>query len=233
MTGSGSPCGACKFLRRKCVKGCIFAPYFSHEQGASHFAAIHKVFGASNVSKLLTHLPVSQRGEAAVTISYEAQARLHDPIYGCVSHIFHLQQQVVNLQGLLATLREQAVQTLSQGHSTASSNSAAETQFPRPEDIQNWLQSEFPTITPQNNNPSNTDSTLQYCNVERSMDLHSMRNKCAQSMQDKGDGPFRSFEGSSSDYAIVAHGFEHGEDYRWSYQDGDDLHSVAFGYYDH
>ncbi|KAL2535759.1 LOB domain-containing protein 29-like [Forsythia ovata] len=57
MKGSGSPCGACKFLRRKCVRGCVFAPYFSHEQGAAHFAAIHKVFGASNVSKLLAHLP--------------------------------------------------------------------------------------------------------------------------------------------------------------------------------
>ncbi|KAK0580332.1 hypothetical protein LWI29_000752 [Acer saccharum] len=58
MTSSGSPCGACKFLRRKCVRGCVFAPYFCHEQGATHFAAIHKVFGASNVSKLLGHLPV-------------------------------------------------------------------------------------------------------------------------------------------------------------------------------
>ena len=95
MTGSGSPCGARKFLRRKCVRGCVFAPYFCHEQGATHFAAIHKVFGASNVSKLLAHLPVSDRSEAALTISYEAQARLHDPIYGCVSHIFALQQQVI------------------------------------------------------------------------------------------------------------------------------------------
>lgn len=94
MTGSGSPCGACKFLRRKCVRGCVFAPYFCHEQGATHFAAIHRVFGASNVSKLLAHLPVSDRCEAAVTISYEAQARVQDPIYGCVSHIFALQQQV-------------------------------------------------------------------------------------------------------------------------------------------
>lgn len=94
MTGSGSPCGACKFLRRKCVKGCVFAPYFCHEQGVAHFAAIHKVFGASNVSKLLAHLPVSDRSGAAITISYEAQARLKDPIYGCVSHIFALQQQV-------------------------------------------------------------------------------------------------------------------------------------------
>jgi LOB domain-containing protein 29 len=94
MTSFGSPCGACKFLRRKCVRGCVFAPYFCHEQGAAHFAAIHKVFGASNVSKLLAHLPLVDRPEAAVTISYEAQARLRDPIYGCVAHIFALQQQV-------------------------------------------------------------------------------------------------------------------------------------------
>lgn len=97
MTGFGSPCGACKFLRRKCVRGCVFAPYFCHEQGATHFAAIHKVFGASNVSKLLMHLPLPDRCEAAVTISYEAQARLQDPVYGCVSHIFALQQQVCAL----------------------------------------------------------------------------------------------------------------------------------------
>ena len=32
--------------------------------------------------------------EAVVTISYEAQARLQDPVYGCVAHIFSLQQQV-------------------------------------------------------------------------------------------------------------------------------------------
>ncbi|XP_010522164.1 PREDICTED: LOB domain-containing protein 29 [Tarenaya hassleriana] len=108
MTGLGSPCGACKFLRRKCVKGCVFAPYFCHEEGASHFAAIHKVFGASNVSKLLSHIPLKDRSEAAVTISYEAQARLHDPIYGCVSHIFALQQQVVSLQAQLAFLSEEA-----------------------------------------------------------------------------------------------------------------------------
>ncbi|KAI3909153.1 hypothetical protein MKW98_012890 [Papaver atlanticum] len=107
MTGFGSPCGACKFLRRKCVRGCVFAPYFCHEQGATHFAAIHKVFGASNVSKLLIHLPLGDRCEAAVTISYEAQARIQDPVYGCVSHIFALQQQVVSLQEQLTTLKAQ------------------------------------------------------------------------------------------------------------------------------
>ncbi|XP_073126531.1 LOB domain-containing protein 30-like [Henckelia pumila] len=103
--GGGGPCGACKFLRRKCVAGCIFAPYFDSEQGAAHFAAVHKVFGASNVSKLLLHIPVHKRLDSVVTICYEAQARLRDPVYGCVAHIFALQQQVVNLQAELSYLQ--------------------------------------------------------------------------------------------------------------------------------
>ncbi|XP_047340031.1 LOB domain-containing protein 20-like [Impatiens glandulifera] len=104
---AGAPCGACKFLRRKCISGCIFAPYFGMDQGAARFAAVHKVFGASNVSKLLQHIPVNRRQDAAVTISYEAQARLSDPIYGCVSTIFALQQQVINLQAELAMVQSQ------------------------------------------------------------------------------------------------------------------------------
>ncbi|XP_044501298.1 LOB domain-containing protein 18-like [Mangifera indica] len=103
--GGSGPCGACKFLRRKCVPGCIFAPYFDSEQGAAHFAAVHKVFGASNVSKLLLHIPVHKRLDAVVTICFEAQARLRDPVYGCVAHIFALQQQVVNLQAELSYLQ--------------------------------------------------------------------------------------------------------------------------------
>ncbi|XVF73389.1 hypothetical protein PTKIN_Ptkin12aG0198000 [Pterospermum kingtungense] len=98
----GGPCGACKFLRRKCVKGCIFAPYFDSDQGTSHFAAVHKVFGASNASKLLQRIPAHKRSDAVITLCYEALARVRDPVYGCVSHIFTLQQQVVNLQAELA-----------------------------------------------------------------------------------------------------------------------------------
>ncbi|KAG6574793.1 LOB domain-containing protein 31, partial [Cucurbita argyrosperma subsp. sororia] len=101
----GGPCGACKLLRRKCVKGCIFAPYFDSEQGAAHFAAVHKVFGASNASKLLLRIPANKRVEACVSLCYEALARVRDPVYGCVAHIFSLQQQVVSLQAELAYIQ--------------------------------------------------------------------------------------------------------------------------------
>lgn len=93
-SGGSSPCGACKFLRRKCATGCIFAPYFGADEGPARFAAIHKVFGASNASKLLLQVPLADRCEAVVTIAYEAQARIRDPVYGCVAQIFALQQQV-------------------------------------------------------------------------------------------------------------------------------------------
>ncbi|XP_057857988.2 LOB domain-containing protein 29-like [Cryptomeria japonica] len=107
----GAPCGACKFLRRKCVKGCVFAPYFSTEElGAAHFAAIHKIFGASNFSKLLHNIPSEQeRFDAVVSISYEAQARLQDPIYGCVSHISALQQKVAHLEAELSIAHSRLV----------------------------------------------------------------------------------------------------------------------------
>lgn len=105
----GAPCGACKFLRRKCISGCIFAPHFGSDQGAARFAAVHKVFGASNVSKLLLHIPLNRRHDAVVTISYEAQARLSDPVYGCVSTILALQQQVASLQAELAMVQTQLI----------------------------------------------------------------------------------------------------------------------------
>ncbi|KAJ1701898.1 hypothetical protein LUZ63_001677 [Rhynchospora breviuscula] len=129
MAGFGSPCGACKFLRRKCVRGCVFAPYFCHEQGATHFAAIHRVFGASNASKLLTQLPVSDRADAAATIGYEAQARIQDPVYGCVAHIFVLQQQVISLQAQLASLKAQASQRQANSHSTGQYTGTQDTKF--------------------------------------------------------------------------------------------------------
>ncbi|XVE76984.1 hypothetical protein DITRI_Ditri13aG0025100 [Diplodiscus trichospermus] len=100
----GGPCGACKFLRRKCVKGCVFAPYFDSDQGTAHFAAVHKVFGASNASKMLLRIPAHKRVDAVVTLCYEALARVRDPVYGSVGHIFTLQQQCYMVENSIRNL---------------------------------------------------------------------------------------------------------------------------------
>ncbi|KAL5230953.1 hypothetical protein ABZP36_029729 [Zizania latifolia] len=99
--GSGSPCASCKLLRRRCTKDCIFAPFFPADD-PHKFAIVHKVFGASNVSKMLQDLPSQQRGDAVSSLVYEANARMRDPVYGCVGAISFLQNQVSQLQMQLA-----------------------------------------------------------------------------------------------------------------------------------
>ncbi|CAN4093547.1 unnamed protein product [Withania somnifera] len=238
MTGTGSPCGACKFLRRKCMKGCVFAPYFCYEQGATHFSAIHMVFGASNVSKLLAHLPVTDRGEAAVTIAYEAQARLHDPIYGCVSHIFALQQQVVNLQAQLASLKEQA-----SAQNLQNCSNYANPSYEKFQDLQSWFHQyenlgtmprfDYSSMTSNNNIGSTTPyygsennyiMTSNYCHMENYEDINLVVPKENMS----------SFEDGS---CSVDSSFDMQTDYRnrqWTFQDdADELQSVAFRYLQH
>ncbi|GMJ14830.1 PEACOCK 1 [Hibiscus trionum] len=99
--GGSSPCASCKLLRRRCAKDCIFAPYFPSDD-PHKFAIVHKVFGASNVSKMLQELPVQQRADAVSSLVYEANARVRDPVYGCVGDISYLQSQVSQLQMQLA-----------------------------------------------------------------------------------------------------------------------------------
>ncbi|XP_056844657.1 LOB domain-containing protein 13 [Raphanus sativus] len=99
-----TPCAACKLLRRRCAEECPFSPYFSpHEP--HKFAAVHKVFGASNVSKMLLEVGESQRGDAANSLVYEANLRLRDPIYGCMGAISTLQHHIQSLQSELITVR--------------------------------------------------------------------------------------------------------------------------------
>lgn len=104
--GSSTPCAACKLLRRRCAQECPFSPYFSpHEP--QKFACVHKIFGASNVSKMLMEVPENQRADAASSLVYEANARIRDPVYGCMGAISALQQQAQALQAELHAVRQE------------------------------------------------------------------------------------------------------------------------------
>lgn len=106
MSSSNSPCAACKFLRRKCTQECVFAPYFPPDQ-PQKFSNVHKVFGASNVAKLLNELNAAQREDAVNSLAYEAEARLRDPVYGCVGLISILQQRLKQVQGDLYSAKKE------------------------------------------------------------------------------------------------------------------------------
>lgn len=79
------------------MPGCIFSPYFPPEE-PQKFANVHKIFGASNVAKLLNELLPHQRDDAVNSLAYEAEARVRDPVYGCVGAISFLQRQIERLQ---------------------------------------------------------------------------------------------------------------------------------------
>ncbi|XVF33141.1 hypothetical protein REPUB_Repub17cG0142800 [Reevesia pubescens] len=112
------PCAACRMLRRRCDSNCILAPYFPGDE-IEKFAGVHKVFGASNVIKMIQTVEETNREDAAKALVYEATARIRDPVYGSAGAIFQLQKMVQELkmqldstEALVSELQQQKDQLL-------------------------------------------------------------------------------------------------------------------------
>ncbi|KAK9099805.1 hypothetical protein Scep_023235 [Stephania cephalantha] len=99
-------CAACKLLRRRCPEDCILGPYFP-SNNPQRFSSVHKIFGASNITRMLKRLPVEQRAIAADCMSYEAERRVEDPIYGCVKIIYGLEKKKNEIELELAKTRSE------------------------------------------------------------------------------------------------------------------------------
>ena len=63
----------------------------------------------SNEPLNLQELPMHQRRDAVSSMVYEANARVRDPVYGCVGAISSLQQQIDALQTQLALAQAEVV----------------------------------------------------------------------------------------------------------------------------
>ncbi|XP_043720409.1 LOB domain-containing protein 25-like [Telopea speciosissima] len=107
------PCAACRMLRRRCGSDCLLAPYFPPEE-FNNFVVVHKVFGASNVMKMLQKVEESKREDCVKSIVYEANARLRDPVYGSSGAICHLQKQVQELELQLESMRTKFLESQEQ-----------------------------------------------------------------------------------------------------------------------
>ncbi|XP_042380333.1 LOB domain-containing protein 24-like [Zingiber officinale] len=94
-------CAACRYLRRRCCEDCTLAPFFP-STNPTRFAYVHRVFGASNVARMLQQIPVEQRRQAADAIALEAYWRVQDPVYGSVGVISRLQREINVAQRELA-----------------------------------------------------------------------------------------------------------------------------------
>lgn len=137
--------------------------------------------------------------------------------------------QVVNLQAQLAGLKQlQAAQGLCSSNSTQNPSERSSSNYPQ--DVQSWLQSEYPQMMPpfnSNNFNCTAESSAIYGSNQGGFVNH---NHNSMVLQDNDqDGSFASFEGSSS---MASLDFENKS--KWPYQNVvDDLHSMAFGYSQH
>ncbi|CAL9154534.1 unnamed protein product [Musa hybrid cultivar] len=99
-------CAACRYLRRRCCEDCVLAPYFP-SANPERFTCVHRIFGASNVARMLQQIPVEQRRQAADAIALEAYWRVQDPVYGSVGVISMLQREISVAQRELAETQGQ------------------------------------------------------------------------------------------------------------------------------
>ncbi|KAG6770523.1 hypothetical protein POTOM_026208 [Populus tomentosa] len=93
-------CAACKNQRRKCDEDCFVAPYFPAEK-TRDFEAVHKLFGLHNIVNLLQNLPLEKRSDAVISMVYEANARVRDPVTGCTRILSELMQRLNALKAEL------------------------------------------------------------------------------------------------------------------------------------
>ncbi|KAI3977991.1 hypothetical protein MKX01_032368 [Papaver californicum] len=77
--GTNHACAACKYQRRKCAPDCALAPYFPHDQ-PKMFQNAHRLFGVSNIQKILRPLTPNLKKEATRSIIYESNMRARFPL---------------------------------------------------------------------------------------------------------------------------------------------------------
>ncbi|XP_024533779.1 LOB domain-containing protein 22 [Selaginella moellendorffii] len=99
-------CAACRFQRRRCSPACPLAKYFPASEN-QRFMNCKKLFGVSNMLRLLNQVLVKDRDETMQSLMFEADVREQDPVHGCMGIICMLEQQLDKLRRELAVVREQ------------------------------------------------------------------------------------------------------------------------------
>ncbi|KAL1538182.1 LOB domain-containing protein 28-like [Salvia divinorum] len=120
-------CAACKYQRRKCASDCILAPYFPHDR-QPQFLNAHRLFGVSNIVKIVAGLNQPEKDHAMRTIIFQSDARASDPVGGCYRIIRDLEHQINLAKAELEIVL----------HHLALCRAAAQQEGPPPEDEQGW-----------------------------------------------------------------------------------------------
>ncbi|KAH7686486.1 Lateral organ boundaries LOB domain-containing protein [Dioscorea alata] len=86
-------CAACKYQRRKCNPDCTLAPFFPADS-QRQFLNAHRLFGVSNILRIIRGLDPVTRAEAMRSIIFQSNARALDPVGGCYRIILDLEQTI-------------------------------------------------------------------------------------------------------------------------------------------
>ncbi|XP_047339641.1 LOB domain-containing protein 27-like [Impatiens glandulifera] len=117
--GTTHACAACKYQRRRCTPKCLLAPYFPADQ-PKMFQNAHRLFGVSNIVKILKSIDQSQTREAMNSIIFQSNMRDRYPVEGCCYFIRGLQSQIhqteMELHAVLTQLRLYRQQQQQQTH---------------------------------------------------------------------------------------------------------------------
>ncbi|XP_010416074.1 PREDICTED: LOB domain-containing protein 7-like [Camelina sativa] len=113
--GSTTACAACKYQRKKCTKNCLLAPYFPQDR-PKQFLNAHKLFGVSNITKMINGVEESQRDIAMQNLIYHANARALDPIGGLYRVMCDLKRKIECCQAELNFTHQQIAMCRSLAH---------------------------------------------------------------------------------------------------------------------
>ncbi|XP_056848100.1 LOB domain-containing protein 2-like [Raphanus sativus] len=113
-SSSHQACASCKHQRKKCNNECILSPYFPARK-TKEFQAVHKVFGVSNVQKMVRTVREEDRTKLSESLTWEALWRQKDPVLGSygeyrrVSEELKLYKSLVHNQPLIGWDNNQRV----------------------------------------------------------------------------------------------------------------------------
>lgn len=104
--GVRETCACCKHQRKKCEENCELAPYFPAKKFKDYQNA-HRVFGISNIYRIITAVEPEKRQATADSILMEGNARRNDPVHGCYGVLHTLQSQIAFYEKQLRIVNEQ------------------------------------------------------------------------------------------------------------------------------
>lgn len=168
-SNSASKCASCRHQRRRCPNDCIFRPYFPLRK-QEEFESARRVFGVSNMERMLRSLEVQDRAKAVESMIWEASCWSKDSIngpLGCLKKLIDSERQAKQEN---QQLRKQLYNLNQSGRSTLTE-----------EKQQNQTNEQMLNMEGSANDkvyaiPNSGIATNYYFDSEEGMELHSQGN---------------------------------------------------------